>query len=316
LTGTTDWPEALGGTNRGFRQSEEVKGVCYIKFPSQTNDFDLMRCSADINGANDGSEPTCPWEKIVMADATPRAAGSAVLPGNRAGLKDLLGLTEWWKTGMINVGPLGLCRAQVRSLARMCCGNNAAAVAKLEARLEFRVVPLQTVMALDGQVPGPSECCDVGFQLPARCRGDAPARQTAAELNACPKLDGSECYNNPTCVVACALQRATCACSLGMQDSAFGSVDAALTAARATLTNPGGTIAFVTADEHEVWAATPNGLILRRRSDPDATSDIADPLDLEVGQLGWVRVPGSLCCASAYFDFASTKVPGTVERGE
>lgn len=35
-----------------------------------------------------------------------------------------------------------------------------------------------------------------------------------------------------------------------------------------------------------------------------------------MGTLDWVRVPGALCCARAYFDFASTALPGAVERGE
>lgn len=54
-TGTTDWPDALGGSSAGFRQSEDTEGVCYIKFPAQTNDYDLMRCSQDMQGPNDGS---------------------------------------------------------------------------------------------------------------------------------------------------------------------------------------------------------------------------------------------------------------------
>lgn len=121
-----------------------------------------------------------------MADATPRASGNAVLPGNRKGLDFLLGLNEWWKTGLTTVGTLGLCRARARSLAHMCCGRNGAAVAKLEERLEFRVVPLPTVMALDGHMPGPAQCCDVGSLLPAKCRAGAPVRQTPEELTACP----------------------------------------------------------------------------------------------------------------------------------
>ena len=130
---TSDWPDVLGGSSSRFTQSEDIEGICYIKFPSQNEDLDLVRCSRDIRGKNDGSEPVCPWRKIVMADATPRTYGEAFLPGNTLGRDGQYGLYEWWKTGLTTIGPDGLCHTRARRLAQMCCGNDAAAVAKLEA---------------------------------------------------------------------------------------------------------------------------------------------------------------------------------------
>jgi hypothetical protein len=81
-------------------------------------------------------------------------------------------------------------------------------------------VPLPIVMALAGLVSGPSQCCDVGSRLPARCRAGAQGRQTAAELALCPVLDGSTCTSG-VCHRACALQRAECACSRGMSETVY-----------------------------------------------------------------------------------------------